>query len=216
MPDWRQPCPIDVRAGAQIPAGGETSFVFDRGIPGQWRMMVQGSSRRVLDSVLPHEITHTIFATHFGEPLPRWADEGACTAVEHPEERAKQENLLIEYLRTERGIPFRHMFAMSQYPTDILPLYSQGYSLATFLINQGGKQKFVGYLEDGLRTRNWPATTAKHYPYASLGELQLAWVEWIKQGRPDKPGRAETLLARADIATGDTWYHRRARVAARE
>ena len=40
------------------------------------------TARRILDSVLPHEITHTIFATHFGQPLPRWADEGACTTVD--------------------------------------------------------------------------------------------------------------------------------------
>ncbi len=97
-------------------------------------MSVQGSHERVLDSVLPHEVTHTIFATHFGRPLPRWADEGACTTVEHPSERNKQTRLLYEFLTTGRGIAFNRMFAMTEYPADILPLYSQGFSLAKFLI----------------------------------------------------------------------------------
>ena len=68
-------------------------------------MKIQGSRERILDSVLPHEITHTIFATHFGRPLPRWADEGACTTVEHASEKAKQDKLLIQFLLTDRGIP---------------------------------------------------------------------------------------------------------------
>ena len=67
-------------------------------------MHIQGSRERILDSVLPHEITHTIFATHFGRPLPRWADEGACTTVEHVSEKAKQDNFLIQFLTPdERG-----------------------------------------------------------------------------------------------------------------
>ena len=61
-------------------------------------MSIQGSRQRILDSVLPHEVTHTIFASHFRQPLPRWADEGACTTVEHASERAKQEKMLIEFL----------------------------------------------------------------------------------------------------------------------
>ncbi len=70
----------------------------------------------MLDSVLPHEVTHTIFASHFRRPLPRWADEGACTTVEHPSERTKQQQMLIEFLHTNRGIPFHPMFAMKEYP----------------------------------------------------------------------------------------------------
>ena len=43
-------------------AGGATSFVFDRGEVFGWKMNIQGSRERILDSVLPHEVTHTIFA----------------------------------------------------------------------------------------------------------------------------------------------------------
>ena len=85
LPAWSQPCPITVQDGPQLGAGGATSFSFDRGHPFGWTMSIQGSRERILDSVLPHEVTHTVFATHFGRPVPRWADEGACTTVEHPE-----------------------------------------------------------------------------------------------------------------------------------
>jgi len=110
LPPWREMCPITVRLAPG--AGGATSFMFNQGVPFGWTMNIQGSRARILDSVLPHEITHTIFATHFGRPLPRWADEGACTTVEHAQEKAKQDKFLIEFLHTKRGIPFNQMFAM--------------------------------------------------------------------------------------------------------
>ncbi len=181
---WQGPCPIQADVAPGLGAGGATSFVFQNNTPGQWTMKIQGSRERILDSVLPHEITHTIFATHFGRPLPRWADEGACTTVEHASEKAKQDKFLIQFLTTDRGIPFRDMFRMKEYPPDILPLYSQGYSLARFFIQQGGKPKFVEYVGEGMRTNNWTVTTKKYYGFSSLSDLQLTWVEWVRQGSP--------------------------------
>jgi len=79
LPNWSKPCPIKAKVASSLGAGGATSFVFDNGEVFGWRMEIQGSRERILDSVLPHEVTHTIFASHFRQPLPRWADEGACT-----------------------------------------------------------------------------------------------------------------------------------------
>lgn len=185
LPAWQDICPIQVTVGPQLGAGGATTFTFINGQPCRWSMEIQGSQERILDSVLPHEVTHTILATHFGCPLPRWADEGAATSVEHVSERAKQDQLLIQFLTSNRGIAFNQMFAMRDYPPDILPLYSQGYSLARYMIAQGGRQKFVSYVEDGMRWNNWTAATEKHYGLRSLSELQLSWLDWVRHGSPD-------------------------------
>jgi hypothetical protein len=189
LPPWIDKCPIRAQVSPRLGAGGATSFVFRGGEPREWTMSIQGSRERILDSVLPHEVTHTIFATHFRRPLPRWADEGACTTVEHSSERGKQERMLIEFLTTNRGIAFNSMFAMTEYPSDVLPLYSQGYALAQFLIHQGGKHKFMEYVGDGMKMRNWNAATRKHYGYHDLSELQVSWLEWVRRRRPDSiPG----------------------------
>lgn len=192
--DWKQPCPITVKLGERLGAGGATTFVFDRGEVFGWRMNIQGSLERVLDSVLPHEVTHTIFATHFRQPLPRWADEGACTTVEHKSERRKQSLMLVDQLKTGRGIAFSQMFAMTEYPRDVMPLYSQGYSLVSFLLHQGGPQKFIRYLEDGLASRDWVRATREHYEFPNLGSLQVAWLDWVKVGSPTP----DTMLAKTD------------------
>ena len=194
LPEWRDMCPIRVKLDPG--AGGATSFVFMGGMPTQWTMQIQGTRERLLDSVLPHEITHTIFATHFGQPLPRWADEGACTTVEHPSEKAKQDQLLMRFLGPEnRGISFNKMFAMRDYPRDILPLYSQGYSLTRFLIQHGGKRKFVAYVGEGLQTNNWPAVTRKFYGFDDLSDLQVTWVAWVQQGSPNLENAASLAKA---------------------
>jgi hypothetical protein len=187
LPRWSRPCPIQAQVAPHLGAGGATSFVFDNGEVFNWTMTIQGSEQRILDSVLPHEITHTIFASHFRRPLPRWADEGACTTVEHPVERARQHRLLIEFLTTGRGIAFPKMFAMREYPADVLPLYSQGYSLARYLIERGGRHKYVSFVGDGLATDEWSGALAKHYGVGDVAQLQHQWLEWVKLGCPAPP-----------------------------
>jgi hypothetical protein len=200
MPTWAEPCPITVQVGDHLGAGGATSFMFERGEVYGWRMTIQGSLERILDSVLPHEVTHTIFATHFRRPLPRWADEGACTTVEHVSERTKQQVMLVDQLRTGRGIAFSQMFAMKEYPHDVMPLYSQGYSVARYLIANGGKQKFLEFLADGMRDENWSRAIQARYGYADLAALQGTWLDWVRQGSPalDRAAASPDLLASND------------------
>jgi len=196
MPPWSHPCPIRAKVAPNLGAGGATSFLFDRGEVYGWQMDIQGSLERILDSVLPHEVTHTIFACHFRRALPRWADEGACTTVEHISERKKQDRMLIEFLQTKRGIPFSQMFAMKEYPRDVLPLYSQGYSLARFLLADGGKAKFLDFLADGMHDENWPRAVRASYGYGSLASLQNEWLAWVRRGSPPlESQRGATLVA---------------------
>jgi hypothetical protein len=184
LPAWSKPCPINARVAPGMGAGGATSFIFDRGEVFGWKMNIQGSRERILDSVLPHEVTHTIFASHFRQPLPRWADEGACTTVEHPSEIAKQERNLVSFLKSGRGIPFREMFAMKEYPQDVMPLYAQGHSLSSWLIESRGRDAFLSFLEDGMQDENWQRAVHEHYGFSDLVTMQHAWNDWVKQGRP--------------------------------
>ncbi len=184
LPAWSKPCPIHAQVEPNLGAGGATSFVFDRGEVFGWKMNIQGSRERILDSVLPHEVTHTIFASYFRQPVPRWADEGACTTVEHPSEVSKQERNLIQFLKTGRGIPFSQMFAMKEYPSDVMPLYAQGHSLSDWLIESRGRKAFLEFVGDGMKDENWPRAVREHYGFSSLLTMQTAWNDWVKQGRP--------------------------------
>lgn len=204
LPRWSRPCPIKAQVASHLGAGGATSFVFDAGEVFGWTMTIQGSEERILDSVLPHEVTHTIFASHFRRPLPRWADEGACTTVEHPVERARQHKLLIEFLSTGRGIAFPEMFAMREYPADVLPLYSQGYSLARYLIERGGRHKYVTFVGEGLSSDDWAGALARHYGVGNLAEMQQVWLDWVRRGCPAPPASLAAAGPRPAAIGGTT------------
>lgn len=210
LPQWSERVPIHVEAGPHLGASGETRFtLLDRHRIGQWMMIVAGTPERILDSVLPHEITHTIFATHFaplGKYVPRWADEGACTTVEHISEKRKHREQLVAFLKTRRGLPFNKMFSLTEYPPDIMPLYAQGHSTVQFLIDQGGPQKFVKFLEAGMRSNDWTAAVREFYDYESIGQFQTMWNQWLLDGSPSDliayaPGLKQEQSAEPAAAT---------------
>lgn len=193
LPPWPQRCPVRVHAGP-MGAGGETSYQYLNLGAGNWNMVVHGTEERILDSVLPHEITHTIFATYFApldKYVPRWADEGACTTVEHVSEKRKHEKHLQVYLRTRQGFSFNEMFSLKDYPAQhrILPFYAQGHSVVRFLVEQGGPREFIRFVESGMRSERWEASLKEHYAYETIGELQQQWNQWLRDGSP------ESLLA---------------------
>lgn len=185
IPNWPQPCPLIVNDGSML-ANGETKYtLIPEGGVANFQMTVSGSIERILDSVLPHEITHTILASHFsalGKPIPRWADEGACTTVEHVSERSKHDHMLVKYMGEGRAIPFAVLFALREYPPDIMPLYAQGYSVSCFLIAQGGPRQFIKFLEYGMETEDWVAAVQQYYGYPLMGKLQTAWNDWVSDG----------------------------------
>lgn len=178
---WSSPCTLKVVAG-NIPAQGVTTYQRYPGHVGDFQMEVVGTPERILDSVLPHEVTHAVLATHFGRPLPRWADEGISTTVEHPAEKAKHDAKLREFLQTKRGLPMNRMFMMKEYPPDMLPLYAQGYSVCRFLIEQQGHRQFIQFIDDYMKQGSWTHAVQRHYGYDSLGELQNSWLAWVASG----------------------------------
>lgn len=187
LPPWQQPCPIRVVFEPQ--AHGATSFRFsgptgESGQPFDWQMEVYGTPERILDSVLPHEITHTIFASHFKQRLPRWLDEGACSSVEHFSEIRKQEHNLLVFLTSGKGIPFNRMVRMMEYPPEMLPLYAQGYSVVRFMLEIDSKPHFVNFVRQGLQTQDWDGAVKDFYGFQDLSDLQVTWNQWVGDGSP--------------------------------
>ena len=187
LPDWSAKCPVKVHVGNDLGAGGQTSFVFEKGEVFDWEMEIQGPHERILDSVLPHEITHMILASHFRKPIPRWLDEGAATAVEHLSEKEKYRSLLRHFLQphVQRCFPFNKMVSMKDYPADSMPFYAQGFSLVEYLLEYGRQfdehehRRLVGFAQSAMDSGDWNSALHEHYGVPNLGELQLAWVKWV-------------------------------------
>jgi hypothetical protein len=76
------------------------------------------------------------------------------------------------------------MFAMTEYPPNVMPLYAQGHSLTEWLIEARGRAAFLNFLGDGMQDDNWERAVQKHYGYTDLLTMQNAWNDWVRQGRP--------------------------------
>ncbi|MDR3234301.1 MAG: hypothetical protein LBT46_11675 [Planctomycetaceae bacterium] len=192
LPDWSAKCPVKVRVGSNLGAGGATTFVFDKGEVYDWDMDIQGSKERILDSVLPHEITHIVFATHFRRPIPRWLDEGAAASVENITEKKNYQRLLLTFLQSRHPqcLPFNQLVAVKEYPDDPMPFYAQGFSIVEYLLTQGEQvgieqtghtphRRLVQFMETVMNTGDWQPALQEHYHIDSLGTLQTRWVAWV-------------------------------------
>jgi len=201
LPAWSARCPIKVKVG-QIGAGGATTFTFHPSPSGPaevtgWNMQIQGSLERILDSVLPHEVSHTIFACHFRRPLPRWADEGAATLAEHESEKRRQVLTLRQVMGTRRRMPLRQLMNIKEYPSamqEVMTLYAEGYSLAEMLVQEGGKARYLKFLADA-HAAGWEQAVRESYGYPSIEALEARWHKWIMAGSPEINAENGVLVA---------------------
>lgn len=196
MPTWRQRCPISVRI-TEAGAGGATSFTFgsdgSRGVVTSQQMEIHGPMKQLLNSVLPHEITHTVFAYHFGRPVPRWADEGGSVLSENDEERTTHDIKCREILNSGKAFRLQVLFRMVDYPRDMIVLYAEGYSVSDYLVQRGGggregRRKLLQFLAMGMEgstpkshgtPESWNAAAQRVYGVESTDALEAAWLDFL-------------------------------------
>lgn len=190
MPTWGRPCPLKVSV-TMGGSGGATSFVFDKGQILDQQMRIEGKLDRLLASVLPHEVTHTVFAYQYRQPVPRWADEGGSVLSEDELERTRHDKLIRNLLNSRRAMPLRRLFTLRDYPREVMTLYAQGYSVTAFLVARKGPRAFLRFLGDGMK-RGWDAAVQANYGYRRVEDLEEAWLQNLANTRP---GSGEELIA---------------------
>ncbi len=192
MAQWPQRCPLTVRVTMGGPSGA-TSFGFGtdhygRGVVMSQSMQIQGPLDRLIASVLPHEITHTIFAYRFKQAVPRWADEGGSVLSEDDIERTRHNKIVRDILNSRQGIQMRRLFGLKEYPRNVIALYAQGYSIADYLVKMGGdkgKFRFLDFVGHGM-SRGWDQAVWTYYKKQSVEHLERDWLNYLAQTR-DKP-----------------------------
>jgi hypothetical protein len=189
MPPWREPCRLTVVV-TQDGAGGATTFDFNRGHIFQ-EMEIKGKRERLLNSVLPHEVTHTVFAHHFRQPVPRWADEGGSVYSEDDLERARHDRLVVNFLNAGRAIQLHALFRMKEYPRDVMVLYAEGYSVSKYLIEKSDRATFLNFVATGMH-EGWDKACVEHYAFKNVQDLEGQWIDHLH-----KTARGEAVATTA-------------------
>jgi|GEM_PF-3003043 len=211
LPKWAEPCVIHVKK--DLANGGMSTFTFGKDKAGEpalasAEMHLRGEFMQILTISLPHEVMHTVLASHFGKPLPRWADEGIALLAESDEELAVHDARVRELLNAGRGIRLKVLFRMTEYPKDLIVLYAQGHSLVRFLTNrpipeglpalkdlpvlgrlfqlpgEDGQRRLLAFIHLGMQdnTReSWTKAVKVVYGFESIDDLEDAWLAWLKK-----------------------------------
>jgi RNA polymerase sigma factor (sigma-70 family) len=174
LPAWADPCLVKVEI-IQGGSGGATTFVFEQGHVRRMEMHLQGPLEATLVNALPHEITHTLLANHFGRPVPRWADEGAAVMAEEETVQQRHQELARKKRRAGESLGMMRLFQLTEFPQDVMALYAEGYSVTRFLVDRRDRGRFLAFVWDGME-RDWDTAVRLHYDFKSVEELESAWL----------------------------------------
>jgi hypothetical protein len=172
-------------------SGGATTFTFGEADgkrpPGVKTAATElrGPLDTVLKSVLPHEVMHVVLATHFGRPLPRWADEGIAVLAESNAEQRNHDVRAREILNAGRAIRLDTLFRMTEYPQDSAVMFAQGHSVCRFLLEKGAADPRPGGPPDArphktVRYPGWPGGT--HEVRFARGDREPALLAFLAIG----------------------------------
>jgi hypothetical protein len=202
---WPNPCAIEIKFSVSGGSGGATTFSFVNGEVRSRNMQLEGSLDKILGSLLPHEVTHTILADHFRGPIPRWADEGAAILAEDTEEQKRHDQHTRKILDTPgRVMPLEWLMKLTDFPPDVMVLYAEGYSLTRFLVERKDHKTFLAFVKQGM-TSDWDEAVKDHFGLANVRELEAVWLAHLKANHAPlavtPPSGNERLAATLTLAT---------------
>jgi hypothetical protein len=184
LPDWPERCQVRVDPQHERLVG-DTTYKFVRGKATRWQMDLRGPLERIMETLLPHEVLHTILASHFRGTVPRWADEGAALSVEAESDRRRLWALAGRQIVNGPRQPLHVLFDTEQYPSErdaLRGFYVHGALVTEFLLF-AGKSRFLDFVSTGVR-EGWDRSAAHHYGFDDLAGLEAAWDVWLRSDRP--------------------------------
>jgi hypothetical protein len=162
-------------SGAPAASPAHTQVRVDRGRVLSRSIHLHGERPEVLRAMLPHEVTHAVLAGHFGDMVPRWADEGMAVLNE-PRDRIDAHLRDLRKWRDERRLFVLHdLMEMRDYPPprQIGAFYAQSVSLVEFLAKQKDTATVTRFVREGQR-RGY-ATALKDCYGWDFDDLESRW-----------------------------------------
>jgi hypothetical protein len=194
---WSEKCVVSVDC-ERTRLGGDTTYSLIRGDVARWRIELRGPLDRILETLVPHEILHTVLASHFRDAVPRWADEGAAMSVEAPHEQDRLWKLLGGALLQQPRRSLAELFALDVYPeksAELREFYVQGAAVTQFLLT-AGKTRFVEFIGAAKRD-GWERAVQDCYGFQDIAALEAAWATWLKDDRAAIVLREGQMLSQA-------------------
>ena len=130
--------------------------------------------------------------------MPRWADEGASLLSEDLREYHRHDQIVRDLITRRGNLPLERLFTVEEYPDDLMGFYGQGYSISRFLVEMGGRPRFLAFVRDGSRS-GWDDAARAHYGLAGVREVDRAWRSWHKVNAENRarPSAGDSVVIQA-------------------
>lgn len=169
---------IHVEFGGQADKG--LAWPIDTPARTMHKIWLAGPPENVLGATLRHEITHVILATQLPGKVPAWADEGAASVQDDPQRRAIRCRLLAWYAETGNWPSLEALFAKPNIPPGDQASYAAAASITEYLLERGGKTRFLRFAMDG-KIGGYAPALMRHYGIADIPALEAGWQAWVRQ-----------------------------------
>jgi hypothetical protein len=159
-------------------ARGYTS-AFQKGWNYHRYITVHSDDPDLVDTVLPHEITHAVMIGHFVDQLPTWADEGMAGIAQRRADFDDFHKLIGRYEHKGKLFSLQTLMEMEGYPDDDVDLfYAQSALLVEFLIKEKEPKVFVSLLREAKKD-GWAPALKQLYGFTSFEDLEKRWKNFV-------------------------------------
>lgn len=139
----------------------------------------------LVESVIPHELTHVVFndLMHDRQNIPLWLYEGLGRYEETGERTAYLKKSVKARVTEGTFIPVGQLLSATDFPVNEQDYFvSESASFIGFLIKNFGRDTFIKFIDDLNRDASQEEALKIYYTKgASLDELNLAWVNYVKE-----------------------------------
>lgn len=141
------------------------------------RIDLRGDHPDYLAAALPHEMTHVVLADRFaGNQIPRWTDEGMAVLADPRSKQVLHARDLRDGFARRTTFGVHELATLSTYPAADRwgVFYGQSVSVVAFLVERGGSQRFVDFVESAI-ANGYDKALRTTYGIPNLRELDRVW-----------------------------------------
>lgn len=154
-------------------------------------MWLVGSEAAVTGHALEHELAHVVLASHFGDSMPIWANEGIASRYDNDRRKAIRQQKLAGFVALDSW-PHLDRLLVSEIRQQWQ--YAAAESLTEYLVARGGQAKFIEFVADSIE--NVDTALATHYGIRSVEQLEHQWRQAVRQQIAQQQRRVELATAR--------------------
>jgi len=146
------------------------------------RVNLAASDHRLLDSTLPHEITHLVLGDLMAGKVPIWANEGAATLAEGPGKQRYYAAVLQSFVDRRRVYFVDTLVKMLSYPDAPFKglFYAQSASVVKFFLSLRSRSSFIGFLRFA-QAHGYRWALRAVYEIDTFDELHRRWQRFVAQ-----------------------------------